>query len=95
MIDTPVKKAEEKKPVTKPETVSVEKKEEVVSLSPEERTLQEQLKEIREHINAERLRQAVALAGIVEGRATGDAKITASELLEEARQKRDTAVEVA
>lgn len=93
VADTSSKPVEEKKP-DKPETISVEKNEEVVSLSPEERTLQEQLKEIREHLNAGRLRQAVALAGVVESRATGDAKVTASELLEEARQKRDVAVEV-
>jgi serine/threonine protein kinase len=90
--ETLAKKAEEKKSTAKPETASAEE-EGIVSFSPEERALQEQLKEIREYLNTGRLREAVALASIVESRATSDAKITASELLEEARQKRETAIE--
>lgn len=83
-----------KKTNNKSKTDSTDKKEEnIISLSPEERTLQEQLKEVREHIKLGRLRQAVALASAVENHAKGDSKLIAAELLEEARQKRDVAVE--
>jgi len=63
-----------------------------VFLSPEDRDLQKALKEIREHLNAGRLRQAVALAETTENRITGEMQETVSALLAEARQRRDEAV---
>ncbi len=74
------------------EKITPQEDKEVASLTPEERNIQEKIKEIREHIDMGRLRQAVALAGAVESRATGDAKDRAAQLLEEARQKRGHAV---
>ncbi|GAB4539565.1 MAG: hypothetical protein Fur002_04940 [Anaerolineales bacterium] len=69
--------------------------EEVAALTPEERNIQEKLKEIREHIDMGRLRQAVALAVSVESHSTGDSKNRAAQLLDEARQKREHAVALA
>jgi len=70
-------------------------KDEAAGLTPEERNIQMQLNEVREHLNLNRFRQAVALAAAVESRASGESKERAAQLLEEARQKREHAVELA
>lgn len=94
-ISSAAKKAQDKKPAEKTKESLTAKEDDMISLSPEERAVQEQLKEVREHIKTGRLRQAVALAGIVESQSAGDANLVAAELLEEALQKRDAAVDVA
>ncbi len=66
-----------------------------ISFTPEERQIQKSLKEIREYINAGRMRQAVALASVIAERASGSAKEAAEQIWEEARQKRDHAVSLA
>lgn len=84
----------EKPPAEKPQDSAPKEaeQEQEAPLSPEERTILEQLKQVRTYLNMGQLREAVALAGLVESHATGDAKREAAQLLAEGHQKSDFAI---
>jgi hypothetical protein len=79
--------------VSGPEEISDEDSSEGGVLSPEERTVREQLMQVRAHLNNGQMRQAFALASLVAPRAGADMKDEASQLLDEARRKRNFTLE--
>jgi serine/threonine protein kinase len=76
-----------------PKETSDEDSAKVRVLSPEERTIRKQLMQVRAHLNHREWRKAFALASLVGPLVGADMKDEASQLLDEARRKRDIALE--